>query len=327
MSPSPELISVIAIFYNSADFCQKCIESILNQTGVELELIAVDDASSDKTKEIISFYARADKRVKPVFHKTNRGISGARNSGLEHINGDCFYFIDGDDHLADEKSLATLAAHCTADIDYVAASYQFIDENGNILRKRILPTGEFHNNYEIKKNFQHVDNVYIHNRLFSKRFADVRFPEKTIHEDRFFCLDIFPRLRHIIQLPDITYNYFSRSNSFSSTARFGEKYILDAEKLLDKMLSTDPCFREAACHLCASLAKDMYIGHVPGATRRGFIAKIRENQLTLPDKALVGYPRFTRFVGNALRKGTPDFILITVAKIYTTVKRIFNRPF
>ncbi len=129
------LISIISIFYNSAEYVRKNVDSIRSQKNVNLEIILVDDCSSDNTRSILKEYASIDSRIKLIFHDENKGISEARNSGIKAATGDCFYFIDGDDFLTHSRSLATLARHWTVDMDWVAGSYEVVDENGRIVRK------------------------------------------------------------------------------------------------------------------------------------------------------------------------------------------------
>ena len=127
-------ISVIAIFYNSEKYMYKCIDSILSQKGVDLELIAVDDCSKDNTYEILQKYKQTDDRVVIIKHDENKGISCARNSGIIAMTGDCFYLIDGDDHLP-QDALLTLSQHYTHDTDWVQGGYNIVNEQGDIVKK------------------------------------------------------------------------------------------------------------------------------------------------------------------------------------------------
>ena len=219
MSRKPT-ISVIAIFYNSSEFCGKCINSILNQDYPYLDIILVDDCSTDSTKKILYEYAEKDPRIRLIINEQNRGISEARNSGLRTVKGECFFFIDGDDFLSKKESLSILVSHWSPDMDWVSGSYEFVDETGNVLKRNILPTRNCNNRDEILNNFSEIDFVYTHNRLISSRFKNIFFPAKKMHEDRFWNLQIYSGLNKIIQLSDVTYSYLSRTSSFSSRSRF-----------------------------------------------------------------------------------------------------------
>ena len=93
-----EMISVIIPVYKVQDYLPKCIESVLQQTYHNLEIILVDDGSPDKCGKICDSYARKDERIR-VVHKTNGGLASARNAGLECATGDYVCFIDSDDWI------------------------------------------------------------------------------------------------------------------------------------------------------------------------------------------------------------------------------------
>lgn len=95
------LISVIVPVYKVEKYIKKCIESIINQTYENLEIILVDDGSPDNCGKICDEYAKKDKRIK-VIHKENGGVSSARNLGLEKSNGQYITFIDSDDWIEEE---------------------------------------------------------------------------------------------------------------------------------------------------------------------------------------------------------------------------------
>ena len=110
------LISVVVPVYNVEDVLHFCIDSILNQTYSDFELLLVDDGSTDKSGDICDQYARKDTRIR-VFHKENGGVSSARNLGIDNANGEYICFIDSDDYVNSEflDSLIktkTLYPHC-----------------------------------------------------------------------------------------------------------------------------------------------------------------------------------------------------------------------
>ena len=104
------LISVVVPVYNVEDVLHFCIDSILNQTYSDFELLLVDDGSTDKSGDICDQYARKDTRIR-VFHKENGGVSSARNLGIDNANGEYICFIDSDDYVNSEF-LDSLISHC-----------------------------------------------------------------------------------------------------------------------------------------------------------------------------------------------------------------------
>lgn len=96
-----DLISVIVPVYNVEKYLHKCINSILNQTYKNLEIILIDDGSTDNSGKICDEYALKDNRIK-VIHKENGGLSSARNAGLDICSGDYIGFVDSDDYIAED---------------------------------------------------------------------------------------------------------------------------------------------------------------------------------------------------------------------------------
>ena len=101
-----KLVSVIIPAYNIEDYIGRCLDSVLSQTYKNLEIIVIDDGSSDRTGEILDDYEKKNHRMK-VIHKENGGVSSARNIGIDRANGDYIGFVDGDDRV-DPKLFETL---------------------------------------------------------------------------------------------------------------------------------------------------------------------------------------------------------------------------
>ena len=111
------LISVIIPVYNSEKFLNRCVDSVLKQSYKELDIILIDDGSSDKSGEMCDQYAQMDKRVR-VIHQKNRGVSAARNSGLDVAIGDYCTFVDSDDYIESEmyQSMIDIAEQYNCDV-------------------------------------------------------------------------------------------------------------------------------------------------------------------------------------------------------------------
>ena len=126
-----ELISVIVPVYNVEAYVAKCIESIQNQSYQHLEIILVDDGSTDDSGDICDQYAAYDDRIK-VIHQENGGLSAARNTGIEAANGDYIGFVDSDDYIGltvYEDMLHLLKENNLDIIEFTA----FRDKNGTII--------------------------------------------------------------------------------------------------------------------------------------------------------------------------------------------------
>ena len=118
------LVSVLIDNYNYANFLPECIESVLNQTYKNFEIIIVDDGSMDNSKEIIENYAKKDKRIKPIF-KENGGQASAFNEGIKHCNGDLICFLDSDD-LFEKTKLQEVIKIYKKGYEYIINDYIFL---------------------------------------------------------------------------------------------------------------------------------------------------------------------------------------------------------
>ena len=139
------LISVVMINYNAGPLLKLAIDSILQQTGIDLELIIVDDASKDDGPDVIRSYAEKDNRVKPLLSTVNRGISATRNAGIEIARGEFIALIDGDDqHLPDtlfkQLSHFNRLRESHPDLCLLASDAWLINEAGERGGGRYMPT-------------------------------------------------------------------------------------------------------------------------------------------------------------------------------------------
>ena len=113
------LISFVIPVYNTGEYLQQCIDSIISQTWKNIEIIAVDDGSTDNSLSILEKYAQSHPNIY-VFHKENGGVSSARNLGLDHIHGEYVFFVDSDDWV--EPCFAEQYMQC-GNAPYVAGGY------------------------------------------------------------------------------------------------------------------------------------------------------------------------------------------------------------
>lgn len=125
-------LSIIIPIYNTEAYLPRCIDSILSQSFTDYELLLIDDGSIDNSGSICDKYAQQDNRIK-VFHKKNGGLCSARNTGLDHAQGEWIYFVDSDDELMPE-GLRTLADCISDDVDVVMGGYEQYDLDGNLIQ-------------------------------------------------------------------------------------------------------------------------------------------------------------------------------------------------
>lgn len=216
-----KLISVIIPVYNVEKFLPACIDSAINQTYKNIEIILIDDGSPDKCPQICDEYAIKDSRIK-VIHKENGGISSARNAGIEAANGEFIYFIDGDD-FTDSQSLEILLQPIIEDseVDISIGGFKrvfYTDNKENIDAPNLYDNTSI-NYVEVKdyKMLFHIDLwMVVWGKLIKKQlFNDLCFPEGKIHEDEFVAYKLCDKSKKIIFCDKILYNYVKRGDSIT----------------------------------------------------------------------------------------------------------------
>ena len=213
------LISVIVPVYNVERYLKKCVDSIVAQTYRNLEIILVDDGSTDRSGEICDELSRTDDRIR-VIHKENGGLSSARNAGLDVMSGEFVSFIDSDDFIS-EDYIKCLHKRISEDgSDMVISGYTTCDEDGNSLGifssgcNVIIDRKEFWD-WVILGNRETVlyGAVEACPKIYKKAmFHKLRFPV-TLHEDEAILYDVIDRCSSISILDGADYHYTQRTGS------------------------------------------------------------------------------------------------------------------
>ena len=210
-------ISVIVPVYNVEKYLPQCIESIINQTYKNLEIILIDDGSTDSSGRICDEYAEKDDRI-IVIHKENGGLSDARNTGLRKATGDFIGFVDSDDWLdvnMYEVLLETILKNncdiisCGYCVEYKNKSYKVCLENQVINNKDIIKK------YYAEKNVPYAPWMRLYKKYIWK---DLEFPKGKIYEDVFVILDSFLKADTIVSISDCLYHYRQRKSSIMCRA-------------------------------------------------------------------------------------------------------------
>ena len=124
-------LSIIIPIYNAEKYLERCLDSVLNQSFQDYELLLIDDGSTDRSAEICDSYAKHDERIK-VFHKENGGVSSARNMGLDNATGEWIYFVDADDEVL-AGGMQNLVDGIRDDADIIMGGLEKCDDVGNVL--------------------------------------------------------------------------------------------------------------------------------------------------------------------------------------------------
>ena len=205
------MISIIVPIYNVEKYLVQCINSLLNQTYRDLEIILVDDGSSDRCPEICNEYAEKEKRVK-VIHQKNAGVSSARNAGLKTARGEFVGFVDSDDWVSPDMYGAMFRAQKSFQTDLIICGYDYFNEDGKIDEKRLYKKAdaEFLNQQEVMKRMSDIPPSVRHfvcNKLFTRRLLQGIFFPEQFHssEDVWFLTKYLLKIKSAVYVHEPLY--------------------------------------------------------------------------------------------------------------------------
>lgn len=213
-----KVISVIIPVYKVEQYLARCVDSVLNQTYQNLEIILVDDGSPDSSPKLCDDYAKKDVRIK-VIHKENGGLSSARNAGLEICTGDYIFFIDSDDWLTDENVLSDFIekAECEQS-DFIYSLMNRADDK-NLSEQKA-------NERFLEDDLFFLSNPYLFsawNKLYAHTlFQHTQFVPGRVNEDVDIIPLVFAKAKNPTRLNRATYNYYCNLNSITRS-NFSEK--------------------------------------------------------------------------------------------------------
>ncbi len=218
-----QLVSIIIPVYNIENYISKCIESVISQSYKDLEIILVDDGSSDKSGEICDEYAKSDSRIK-VIHKKNGGLSDARNVAIDIVKGDFIYFIDGDDYVHHDAISVLIETQKDTQSDIVTEGFVPVFDNSNIdLDKKlsVLPSKTLQKKEAIESlMYQKDTTTSAWGKLYKKSLFgnDIRYPKGAICEDLPTTYKLFSRTDSVSFVHAPMYMYRQREGSIIQSA-------------------------------------------------------------------------------------------------------------
>lgn len=256
-------ISIIVPVYKVEKYLSKCIDSILNQTFQEFELILVDDGSPDNCGRICDEYASRDSRIR-VIHQENKGISAARNAGLDIAKGEYIAFVDSDDWLEIDTYEFLINNIVKSNADIASCGLRNCYENDSsienydagLVKNIVLSKDQC---FEMIFSKNDMITVYAWNKLYKAEvFSDLRYPEGKVYEDAFVILDILLRCNSMFITTKKLYNYRRHENSITGRRYCDEKKdrIVSTEKNYNIFKKYYPQYLEYAE---ANLCKNYYL--------------------------------------------------------------------
>lgn len=224
MKECESLISIIVPIYNVEHYLRKCIDSLVNQTYRNIEIILVDDESPDKCGQICEEYARLDNRIK-VIHQNNSGVGKARENGMDIARGEYLTFVDSDDWIEPEFCERMVKKLLLNNADWIACNAKELDENGkeindfnNIEKEELIKDNKtLFGHYFEGKNYTRV----VWGKMFkTSKIKGRKFQKLKICEDTCFMIDLFASNLKVVLVQDYGYNYIRRENSVTSKNKF-----------------------------------------------------------------------------------------------------------
>lgn len=201
---SNKKISIIVPVYNVEKYLPKCLDSLVNQTYANIEIICVNDGSPDNSLQILEEYARKDERIK-IINQQNQGVSVARNVGIDNATGDYILFVDADDWL-DTKACEIIS--------------EVFKENFDLISFNVIYSDNRKNMFGFEKNASTINNREMWSNCYNKHLLNkynIRFPEGIkIAEDFVFLSQVLIYTNNIKLIQDYLYYYFIDRRSASS---------------------------------------------------------------------------------------------------------------
>jgi len=226
-------ISVIVPIYNTEKYLDKCLTSILNQTMQEIEIICVDDCSSDDSCLIVEKFIEQDSRLSLIRHKENKGPGGARNTGILAARADFLASVDSDDYIKPEMMKTLWDASENGKFDIVCCGFKVVNEEGREVSSSNIPPQTIQNASASVNIFSLMGNEFW-NKLWRKTlFIDngLLFPENLYFEDAATTPRLLAKSETIIIIEKYLYSYLRRPDSITRT--HSAKHILDGFKVLE----------------------------------------------------------------------------------------------
>ena len=212
-------ISIIIPIYNKAKYLKRSIESVLNQSFSDYELLLIDDGSTDASSDICELFSGRDSRIK-VFHKTNGGVSSARNLGIDKASGNYIAFVDADDWAERDMFKRLYELVKTNNADIASVSYMLADDDSKILvnregaNVRVFNREEAVHNYLLLGLSNRIQDYAVWAKLYKRDlFKDTLFPENQIYEDMILNLRLILKSKCYVKSDEILYYYYQSQQS------------------------------------------------------------------------------------------------------------------
>ena len=258
------MISIIIPVFNVEQYLPKCLDSVINQTCKNIEIILVDDGSKDSSGRICDKYAQQDSRI-IVVHKENGGLSSARNAGLDIATGDYVMFVDSDDYVEPYFCEIPLKYAIENNVEIVSFGYYRVYEDGRRIEfktsnPRIISSSE--GILQLIKKTDVIHNLPC-NKFFKRTlFREIRFPLGKEYEDQATTYLLFHRASGIYVSDCILYNYLYRETSISAVWNKPKSIIARFSIWLDRLTFIEKNYPELQSAQIDQLVNEAINGYI-----------------------------------------------------------------
>ena len=223
------IVSIIVPVYNVSKYLKICLDSIQKQTYKYIEVILVNDGSTDNSLDICNEYVNNDDRFK-VITQDNQGLSSARNTGLKNYTGQYVFFVDSDDYIKENTIELLLNKAIDNDSDLVCCDMEYLYDDNHT---EFTSGGDFiEGNVKDKPSLLFINNTACNKLIHTSILGNFDFPHGLWYEDLASIPLLLAKAKHIVKLDEVLYVYYQREGSIAHSA---DKRIFDIYKAI-KML-------------------------------------------------------------------------------------------
>lgn len=247
-----KLVSIVVPVYNVEKYLKRCIDSLKNQTYNNIEILLVNDGSTDASLSICEKEAIGDNRIKVISQK-NGGLSDARNTGINNATGEYICFVDSDDFVNEHYIQLLFENLLETNSDISVCNYMYIDENDKTWIREEKNKQEYSNIEAIKDvlSTNQDTEVMAWNKLYKKELFtknNIYFPKGKIHEDNFTTYKLFYYAKKVSLINDKLYYYYQRTDSI-----MGQKFNTKRLHILEAVEETKKFFEDKEVELSQEL--------------------------------------------------------------------------
>lgn len=210
------VVSIIVPIYNVEQYLEECLDSLVNQTLKDIEIICVNDASPDGSLLIAEKYAANDARVKVVSHQKNQGLGPARNTGVEHAVAPYVMFVDSDDVVTHNMAERLYTEMLNQDVDLVWCNIGGMSESGDVKKAgEAIPAGFYTSTQVLSESYLYQTLLPVWNKLYKRALIEDVKQQPIVSEDQPFLAVVLGRCKKIAVIQDTLYYYRNRQGTLS----------------------------------------------------------------------------------------------------------------